>query len=138
LEYNKIIANRFYEIFNSGNIELLYEIVSNDFVDHSALPGQLGGIAGLIQTISTFRIGFPNTFYTVHDTIAEGEKVVLRVTGYGKHTGNFLGIPATGKEISFNEIDIFQIEKGKIREVWHLEDLQTVIMQMLSQKSLSQ
>jgi steroid delta-isomerase-like uncharacterized protein len=134
LKSNKIIANRFYEIFNSGNLDQLYEIVATDFIDRSSLPGQVEGIAWLIQTMSTFRLGFPDIYYTVHETIAAGDKVILRVTGFGKHTGNYMGIPPTGKEISFHEIDIFQIAKGKITEAWHVEDMRTAMEEIFSQR----
>ncbi len=134
LEYNKAIAHRFYEIFNEGKIDKYREIVAPDFVDHNAMPGQTTGIAGLIQAMAMFRLGFPGTQYTIHDTVAEGDKVVLRVTGFGRHSGHFLGIPPTGREISFNEIDIFRIVKGKIKEAWHLEDLPSVMMEILRER----
>ena len=69
-----------------------------------------------------FRSAFPDFKVTIDDMIAEGDKVVVRGTWSGTHKGEFMGIPATGKSVSFGVIDTVRIAGGKMVEHWGLMD----------------
>ena len=69
------------------------------------------------QFASAFYSAFPDLNHTIDDTIADGDKVVVRFTLRGTHTGNFMGIPATKKSITVGAIAIFRIVGGKIEEL---------------------
>ena len=69
-----------------------------------------------------FRNGFPDLAVSDVDLIAEGDKVVMRHVTTGTHQGDFMGIAATGRRISVNEIHIVRLADGKIVEHWGVED----------------
>ena len=130
VEQNKMIARRFYDLFNTGNLDGLAEIVTADVMDHNPAPGQAAGFAGLKQVLGMFRAGFPDLQVTVEDVLAEGDKCLLRLRARGTHNGAFLGIPPTGKPVDFPAMDLYRLADGKIVEAWHLEDLLTMMMQV--------
>jgi steroid delta-isomerase-like uncharacterized protein len=118
-EQNKALMRRIYDVFNTGNLASLDELVDANIVDHVPLPaGQVSGIEGVKQTITRNRTGAPDLHYTVEDMIAEGDKVVARVTTQGTHMGEFMGIPPTGKQASNTGIDIIRFANGKAVEHW--------------------
>jgi len=73
---------------------------------------------------------FPDWRHTIEDMIAEGDKVVARMTVQGTHKGDFLGVPASGKEVVFTNICIFRITSGKIMESWQEIDMMSVMQQL--------
>src|SRR5664279_3764770 len=96
LEQNKATARRFVEeLLGKGNYALFDELTVPGYADHN-LPS---GVTPL-QSIGAFRAGFPEARFIVEDVIAEGEKVVVRYSVEGTQTGNFFGIPPTGKQVS--------------------------------------
>ena len=80
--------------------------------------------------VTMFRTAFPDLQVTVDDLIAEGDKVVARITAKGTHKGEFMGTPATNKQISMQEIHICRIAGGKIVEHWGLEDSLGMMQQL--------
>jgi steroid delta-isomerase-like uncharacterized protein len=118
-EQNKSLARYVYEeIFNTGNFEALAEVSAPDFVDHSPSPGQAPGVEGVIQSLTGLREAFPDMTFTVEDMIAEGDKVVSRLTMRGTHNGEFMGVPATGRPVAQTGIDIVRIVDGIAVERW--------------------
>ena len=61
---------------------------------------------------------FPDCYHVIEDQVADADNVVTRVTGFGKHTGEFVGIPATGKQVAMNGISIHRVKGGKLTEHW--------------------
>ena len=89
------------------------------FVDHEELPpGIPPGREGVKQLTNMFRSAFPDFKATIDDMIGEGDKVVARQTWSGTHKGEFMGVPPTGKKVSFGVIDIVRIAGGKVVEHW--------------------
>ena len=121
-EENKTVARRIYEAFNkalsTGNSAALDEFLAANFVDHNPAPGQGPGLDGVKQVFGMFRAAFPDLHFTVEDEIAEGDKVVSRITSHGTHKGDFQGIPATGKHVTQTGIEILRISGGKVVERW--------------------
>ena len=105
------------------------EFVAPDFVSHDPLPGVSGDLKGLKQAFMLFKAATPG-YHTVDELIAEGDKVVARITGYGTHDGDFLGIPRTGKEIRMSGIVIWRIRRGKIVEHWAQNDTLGLLQQL--------
>ncbi len=114
----KVLVRRVYDAFGSGSVDLLDEVVAVDFRDHDPMPGQAEGLAGLKQAVSLFRVAFPDGEMLVDDMVAEGNKVVSRVTLRGTQRGDFFGLPASGRIVSAEGIEIYRIDKGKIVEGW--------------------
>jgi steroid delta-isomerase-like uncharacterized protein len=122
-EDNKALVRRFYdEVHNKQNRAAIDDFIDPQMVDHAAPPGTPGGIEGVKQTIAMYLTAFPDHQVTVEDMIAEGDKVVARLTVRGTHQGAFLGIPPTGKHWTFTAIDISRIAGGKIVEHWNNYD----------------
>jgi steroid delta-isomerase-like uncharacterized protein len=121
-EANKDIVRRFYEIFARGDFAALGEIVAPDVVDHHPVPGQAPGAEGVAQNLAPFKTGFLDGAQTIDALVAEGDLVVDRVTLRGTHTGDFLGIPATGKAVIVSALEMRRIAGGLIVEVWPMFD----------------
>ena len=123
-EENKAIARRFYiEVAGQGNLSLIDELVAEDFVDHNAPgPDIAPGREGLKQVFTAFGSAFPDMKGTLDDQVAEGDKVVSRMTFTGTHQGDYLGMPATGKSFSIEAVEIFRFEGGMIAERWGQAD----------------
>jgi len=131
-EQNKALFRKMVEgVFNQGNIGLVDEILTPDFVEHEELPpGIPTGREGVKQLTSMLRSAFPDFKATIEDMVAEGDKVVVRMTWTGTHQGDFMGIPATGKRVSFGVIDIVRFAGDRFSEHWGLMD-QAGLMQQL-------
>jgi steroid delta-isomerase-like uncharacterized protein len=118
-EENKARMNRIpLEVFNEGKLGVIDEVMAADYIEHLTTPGFPGGTAGLKQFVTAVRTAFPDFKYTVDDAIAEGDKVVQRVTARGTMKGAFAGMPATGKTATWTEVHIARVAGGKLVEHW--------------------
>jgi len=122
LEENKNIVRRYQEAYNSNDLDALDEVVAVDVLTPKIMPGMSSGLEGAKAVHRTSLLGMPDFHTTIDDLIAEGDKVVARVTMTGTHTGDFWGFPATGNKVTFTGIYIARIENGKIVEHWGEED----------------
>jgi steroid delta-isomerase-like uncharacterized protein len=131
-EQNKALVRRLMEdVFNRGNIGLVDELFAPDFVEHEELPpGIPPGIEAVKMLPTIFRSAFPDFQITVDDVIAEGEKVVVRSTWSGTHKGEFMGIPPSGKSVSFGVYDTIRIAGGKVVEHWGQMDNMGLMQQL--------
>jgi steroid delta-isomerase-like uncharacterized protein len=131
-EQNKELVRQLVEeIFNRGNSSLFDEAFAPDFVEHEELPpGIPDGREGAKQLIAVMRSAFPDFHVTIDDMIAEGDKVVIRQTWSGTHQGEFMGMPPTGKRVSFGVFDIIRIEGGKFVEHWGQMDSMGLMQQL--------
>ena len=110
LEENKAIARRFFE--ELGNPDMLDEIVADDYVENRQQQDR----ETLKQNIARHLIGLPDMRHVVEDIIAEGDKVVVCFKGTATHTGEWWGIPATGKEVEWRGMSRLRIVDGKIAD----------------------
>jgi steroid delta-isomerase-like uncharacterized protein len=131
-EQNKALLSRLMkEVFSRGNISLVDELLAPDFVEHEELPpGIPPGREAVKQFSTLFRSAFPDLKITIDDIIAEGDKVVVRGIWSGTHKGEFMGIPPTGKSVSFGVIDIVRIVGGKVVEHWGQMDTLRMMQQL--------
>jgi predicted ester cyclase len=117
LEENKTIAYRYFEeAYNQKNINVLDEIVDENVKSHS--PQEMRGIKVIKEYVAENRKTFPDVKFFVEDQIAEGDKVVTRITFKATHKGKFRGIAPTGKKVTVTGINIMKIINGKIVESW--------------------
>lgn len=130
LEENKAIVRRYQEIHNSNNLDALSEVVTEHLLTPRIMSGMKPGLQGAKQVHATTLIGMPDWHTEINDLIAEGDKVAARITMAGTHTGNFWGIPATGKRVEFGGIYIVRIANGKIVEHWGEEDGLSLLQQL--------
>jgi steroid delta-isomerase-like uncharacterized protein len=130
VEENKAIVRRYQEIYNSNTLDALAEVVSEDLRTPRIMPGVPSGIEGAKIAHQIMLTGFPDYRTDIDDLIAEGDKVVARITMSGTHTGSFMGMPATGKYVEFTGIYIARIANGKIVEHWGEEDGVSLLTQL--------
>ena len=122
-EANKTLFTRFIgEVLNDKNVNAVDELMAANYIDHNPAPGVPSGTEGMKQLMSMFFSAFPDLHATIDVLVAEGDLVVGRMTNTGTHTGDFMGIPATGKKISFTETHIVRIADGKAVEHWGNQD----------------
>ena len=131
-DQNKALIRRLMEeVFNQGNTSLVDELFVPDFVEHEELPpGTPPGIDAVKTLPIVFRSAFPDFQITIDDVIAEGEKVVVRSTWSGTHEGEFMGIPPSGKSVSFGVYDTIRIAGGKVVEHWGQMDNMSLMQQL--------
>jgi steroid delta-isomerase-like uncharacterized protein len=132
LHKNKAVVQRYVdEIHNDHSIDAIESIFSGEFIDHMDTYGGLfQGIDGLKKGYAAAFQAFPDLKAIVCQMVAEEDKVVLHKTVMGTHSGEFRGIPATGKKVEYQSIYIFRIENNKISEYWGLQD-ELKLMQQL-------
>jgi steroid delta-isomerase-like uncharacterized protein len=130
IEENKKIVRRYQEIYNSNNLDTLSEVVSENLLTPRIMPGIPSGIEGAKAAHRIMLAGFPDYQTMIDDLFAEGDKVAARITMTGTHQGDFMGIPPTGKHVSFTGIYIAKITNGKIVEHWGEEDGVSLLQQL--------
>jgi steroid delta-isomerase-like uncharacterized protein len=118
------------EILNRGNFDLVDELYSPDYVEHTPQPGVPPTREGFKQVARALREAFPDLHYSIEDTIESGNKVVHRLQGTGTMRGDFMGIPATGKRATWTEIHIGRVADGKLVEHWGLVDQLGMLVQL--------
>ena len=112
------------EVLNGKNLSVVDELLAADFAEH--VGGQLRqvGIEGFKAARRRRNGAFPDWHVVIDDLIAEGDKVVVRATGRGTHSGEFMGIAPTGKRVSVTWIAIYRVANGKLAEHWqNIDDL---------------
>ena len=126
-----VSIQRLYDLINAGDIDGFGRQIADDFVEHEELPGIPPTKDGVIQYFQMLLAAFPDMRMDVKDLIVSGDKAVARVRVSGTHQGEFMGIPATGRSVSINLIDITRFgDDGLAREHWGLSD-QFAMMQQL-------
>ncbi|HZR26388.1 MAG TPA: ester cyclase [Vicinamibacterales bacterium] len=123
-QQNKALVRRFFEEIDKGNIDIIDELVAENYIDHNPppFPGLAPGREGIKQAFRMFQKATPGT-HRVDDQIAEGDKVVTRMTSTGRHEGDLPGAPATHNEMTVTSIAIHRIENGKLVEKWAEKDV---------------
>jgi steroid delta-isomerase-like uncharacterized protein len=130
LEENKAVVRRFVEeMQNQHNLDLIDELFSPDFIDYSgrAEPPTIEGVKSFFAYMFSV---FPDMRFTISQQLAEGDRVMTLKTFYGTHQGEFMGIPPTGKQVAFDNIDIFTVIDGKITGHWAVGDHLTMMQQL--------
>jgi predicted ester cyclase len=120
---NKAIVRRFEEEVTRGNLDIIDELLSPDFVDRNLLPGQGPTREDFKRTNEEFLDAFSITSFTILEQIAEGDTVVTKYRQSGVSRGEIAGLPPTGEEDTVEGIHIHRISGGKITEEWSTLDV---------------
>jgi steroid delta-isomerase-like uncharacterized protein len=118
----RLVQQGFDRLFNQGQLALADELVSADFLNHDAPPDAPRGPAGLRSVVTMLRTAFPDLQIKTAEMVAEGDKVAVRATLRGTHTGPFMGIPPTGRRVEQEQIHILRFAGGKTVEHWAVRD----------------
>jgi steroid delta-isomerase-like uncharacterized protein len=131
---NKATFSRFHEAANTGDAEFVSktidELVVPDAAIRTPLPIDATGAELLKRVWAMLLRIYPDIHLTVHDVIAEGDKVVARNTVTGTHQGEFMGVAPTGKSVTYDEIFIFRFANGRVVETWGVVDVYAQMKQI--------
>ena len=109
---------------------MLEELFADEFVDHTPQPGTTPNKDGVRVLYKRLRAAFPDFRPEIHWQAAAGDLVTTYKTYHGTHQGEFLGIPATGKKVSFYTVDAMRVVNGKITEHWGVATLLDLMQQL--------
>ena len=124
-------ARRLYDLVNAGDIAGFGEHLADDFVEHEVTPGLAPTKAGVQDFFRMQIAAFPDLHLAVEDAFASGEKAVARVRFTGTNRGAFMGMPATGKSVDAQLIDMFGFgDDGLVREHWGVIDVMAMMQQL--------
>jgi len=112
---NKEIARRFIQVWGQGNLDVIDELGAPSLsVQYPVIPQVIHGPAAFRKMMEGYRSALPDAALRIDEEIGEGDKVVIRWTCSGTHQGSLLGVPATGKKVSWTGITIYRIVDGKV------------------------
>jgi len=131
IEANKAVAARFFtDVWGSGSESVAQELLASNYVGHMTGNPVTLDRAGWLVFFRAFRTAFPDAQFTIEDMIAEGDRVVLRLTMRGTHRGVFNGIPPTGRTVVVSGVSIERIVNGRIVEGWVTNDALGMLQQL--------
>jgi steroid delta-isomerase-like uncharacterized protein len=126
-EANKAAVRDCFENASQGNFEALHAIVSPDYVLH---PEGIRGVDGLTEMAQAYRSAFADLRVKIEHQFAVGDYVATRCTIRGRHEGELMGVPPSGREVEFSSLTISRCRDGKVEEEWELADTMTVMRQV--------
>lgn len=127
----KALAMRVYdEVFNGGNLDLIDELLADDFVEHEQIPGLPANKEAPKVFMTMARNAFPDFRMTVQDVLQDGNKVIVRARAAGTHEGEFMGMAPTGKSFDISLIDIMEYEGDKMIGHWGVMDMAAMMNQL--------
>ena len=127
---SKDLVHRFYEEVSAGNLSIVDELISDDFVEHEVFPGIPANKDGVKQFFGMLRSAFPDLRMEAQEVLADGELVSVRGRFTGTHQGDWMGMPATGRSIDVTAIDILRLGESKFTEHWGVMDAMTMMQQL--------
>jgi steroid delta-isomerase-like uncharacterized protein len=131
---NKATVRRFCDAANTGDAELISktidELVAPDALIRTPLPLETTGAQLAKELFAKLHRAYPDLHITIEDLIEEDDKVVFRNTVTGTHQGEYMGIPPTGKSVTYNEIIIARFAGGRIAETWGVVDVLSQMKQL--------
>ena len=128
---NSPALRRAYELVNEGDLDGFFAYLAEDFVEHEAGPGLPPTKAGTKQLFAMMKAGFPDLRFDPEDVLESGDKVVARARVTGTNEGDFMGIPASGRSIDVQVIDILRFgADGLVHEHWGVMDIMSMMQQI--------
>jgi predicted ester cyclase len=118
------------EVFNKGNMIALDDIMATDIVYHQPPRPDLKGLEAYKQFFTDLRKAFPNMQYTIDDLIIDGDTSAARYTLRGTHTGQWMGIPPTGKRVTWTGLWMTRTANGMGVEQWVYSDTLGLMQQL--------
>lgn len=131
---SKEIFRRFLDAVNTRDAEVISktidEVVEPNMLFHAPVPMGGTGAQALKQVWAVLLRAYPDIHVAIEDLIAEGDKVVARNTVTGTHLGEYMGVPPTGKSVTYNEIFVVRIADDRIAEIWGVVDVLSQMKQL--------
>ncbi|MFF5262041.1 ester cyclase [Actinomadura viridis] len=131
---NKATLQRFHDALGSGDMEVISktidEVIQPDVLIRTPLPVESTGARALKEVFAVLHQAFPDLHVSVEDVIAERDKVVSRNIVTGTHRGEYMGLPPTGRSVSYSEIFIVRFVDGRVAETWGVVDALSQMRQL--------
>ena len=124
---NKAAVRATFENASKGNFDALHEVLSTEYVLH---PDEVRGVDGLREMVEGYRSALANLRVTIDHQFTEGDYVATRSTIRGRHEGELMGAPATGRDVEFSCLTISRCRDGRVEEEWELADTMTLLGQV--------
>ena len=121
------VLHGIYQAINTGNLAMLDELVAPDYTEHSE---GFQGVEPFKQQLAAFRAAFPDLRVSIEDLLIDGDRFASRTTVTGTHTGDLMGMPATGRHISVEAVDIGRVENGRAKERWGGLNMYSMLTQL--------
>ena len=130
-EKAKAVVRRNTDAVQGGGDWALFDtLFADNFFDHTPQPGGARDKAGVLDLYKRLRAAFPDFRAEIHWQRVEGDVVTTFKTYHGTHEGEFLGVPATGRTVSFETVDAMRVTDGRISEHWGVANLYSVMQQL--------
>ncbi|MGZ4288412.1 MAG: ester cyclase [Solirubrobacteraceae bacterium] len=117
-------------VITEGRLEFIDELIHPDYHNHEAAADRPGGPEGFRQTTTILRSAFADIRFEPQDVIAEADRVAVRGQFSARQVGPFAGMPATGRQISIQQIHIWRVTAGKLVEHWAVRDQAEAMRQL--------
>jgi steroid delta-isomerase-like uncharacterized protein len=127
-EQNKSLIRSYVETWNRGDLQKLSEYWSPSMVHHTRTKSH--GLEEVKNIVGSFMNAFPDLRWKIDDIVAEGDRVVTRMTAQATNTGSYMGLPATGRKITCAVMGIARVDEGKIAEHWGVTDELAMMAQL--------
>jgi steroid delta-isomerase-like uncharacterized protein len=120
-----------YDLINAHDLDAFGEFLADDFIEHEQLPVGAPTREGVKDFFRMYIVAFPDLAMTVEDVVDGGSKVVARARFTGTHKGEFMGMPATGRTVDVQLIDIMRFaDDGLVHEHWGVFDAMAMMQQL--------
>ena len=119
---HRAMLETLYRAFNTGAADLLDQVLAEDWSDIPLAPGQMPGRDGLKPMIQAFRAAFADVAFTPQEMLVCGNRAAVRLTLSGRHVGEWMGVPATGRSFEIAMHELHHLAGGRVTHTWHLED----------------
>ena len=130
-EENKALVRRWFEALDKGDLEVINELLPVDYRDHNpSIPNMPAGREGVQQAARLLRSAFPDAVHTIEEQIAEGDKVMTRVTTRGTFLGEIFGLQPTGRVVEVSGVAVHRIADGRLVEHWAILDMAGFVQQI--------
>ena len=131
IERNKAVARRSFEdIFPACDVDALAEVVDPDVISRGRRPDEPAGFEGVKRTMLWLASVFSEQRWEIHDVLGDGDLVAVHATHHGRHTGDLMGIPPTGREVAYQYVHFLKFRDGKAVEQWSVRDDMTLMRQL--------
>jgi steroid delta-isomerase-like uncharacterized protein len=131
VEANKRIAREYIQrVFNEHQTDLINDYVTPDVVWHGGILGDVAGAENVTGLLGSFIGALPDLHAVEQDVVAEGDLVVQRLVVTATQRGDLLGLPASGRQVRWNAVDVYRIVDGRISEEWAADDVADIMRQL--------
>jgi steroid delta-isomerase-like uncharacterized protein len=120
-----------YDLINAGDIDGFGELLAEGFIEHEEVPGLAPTKEGVLELFRAYKAAFPDLHMDAEEILASGDKTVARVKASGTQNGEFMGMPASGKSVEVQLIDIMRFDDaGLVCEHWGVMDMLSMLQQL--------